>query len=318
MKSLSRCSRRCFCRRLLGGLGLLLCGGYLPAAAASPYGRPLARYRLEKLPDELQAGLNVYLVHPHRQPQVFGLSEGMRAVPGVVFTTGGYPVRAAASGIVHFIGQRSLPGAAFGGHYIRIAHDLYDGLKKPIYPRVTLYRHQAFRSTYYGLQTVDVVHWQSVRRGQIIGQARPFGATREPTVKFVLEESGNPVNPDDYGAGHGPMRYMGNQRVPEWGLEEMHRRLDRQAQVIERLNARYTDRAGNDVEPKIHGVIDTEKFSDVPVLWSTVEKLRYLQNRFRQSPQRFPGLSGADFDSLIQTFTENQPIVLTLPLTPPS
>jgi hypothetical protein len=156
----------------LGGLGVLLCGGYLPAAAASPYGRPLARYRSEKLPDELQAGLNVYLVHPHRQPHVFGLSGGMRAVPGAVFTTGGYPVRAAASGIVHFIGQRSLPGAAFDGYYIRIAHDLYDGLKKPIYPRVTLYRHQAYRSTYYGLQTVDVVHWQSVQRGQVIGQLR--------------------------------------------------------------------------------------------------------------------------------------------------
>ena len=318
MTSFSPCSRRRFCRRLLGGMGVLLCGGYLPAAATSPYGRSLDRYTEEKLPDQLQVGLNVYLVHPHRQPHVFDLPVGMRTVPGVAFTTGGYPVRAAASGIVHFIGQRSLPKAAFGGYYIRIAHDLYDGLKKPTYPRVTLYRHQAYRSTYYGLQTVDVDHWQSVQRGQVIGHARPAGVTREPTVKFVLEESGNPVNPDDYGSGHGPMRYMGNQRVPEWGLEEVHRRLDRQAQVIERFNAHYTGRAEDDVEQKIHGVIDTEKFSDVPVHWSTVEKLRYLQYRYHQSPHRFPGLSATALDSMIRTFMDNQPVVLTLPLSPPA
>jgi hypothetical protein len=97
----------------------------------------------------------------------------------------------------------------------------------------------------------------------------------------------------------------------------MHRRLDRQAQVIERLNAFYADRLQDSVTKKIHGLIDTVKFTGYPVRWSTVERFRYLRHRFRETPKRFPGLSSATLASLTRTFFENQPIVLTLPLTSP-
>ena len=226
-------------------------------------------------------------------------------------------MRAAAPGIVHFIGQRSAQPGTAGGYYIRIAHDLVDGLNRPFYPRVTLYRHQAYRSTYYGLETVSVEHWQSVRRGQVVGRAMPAGASGEPAIKLVLEERGNPVNPDDYGTGHRFMRYADDHRVPEANLEEMHGRLKRQVQVVERLNAFYADRITDDVHTKIHGVIDTEKFTDFPVFWSTVERLRYLQHRYHKSPNRFPGLPSEDLDALIRTFLDNQPIVMTLPLNAP-
>jgi|GEM_PF-2466150 len=310
------CSRRRFCRRLLGCLGMLVCGGYRPAAATSPYGRPLDRYTQAALPAALQTGPNPHLVAAHRQLQRFGLTAGQRSAPGVAFTTKATAVRAAAPGIVHFIGQRPLPGSQTGAYYIRIAHDLYDGLKRPFYQRATLYRDQAYRSAIYGLQSVTVEHWQSVRRGQVVGKALPAGDSKEPAIKLVLEERGNPVNPDDYGPGHSHMHYAAGDRVPEWDLEQMHRRLDRQAAIVKRLNDFYSERLKDDIHKKIHGIIDTEKFTDVPVTWSTVEKLRYLQHRFRKSPQRFPGLSSATLDSLIRRFLENQPIVLSLPLSP--
>lgn len=311
------CSRRRFCRRLLAGCGLLLWGGVRPAAAASPYGRPLGHLARAQLPAALQAGSNPHLVFPHRQLQHFELTAARQSVPGAVFTTGGFPVRAAASGIVHFIGQRPAPASGSAGYYIRIAHDLYDGLQQPVYPRVTLYRHQAYRSTYYGLESVSVEHWQSVRSGQIVGQAVPIGVSGEPAVKLVLEERGNPVNPDHYGPGHRFMRYGSDHRLPEAHLEEMHRRIKRQMQVIERLNGYYVDRSKDDIHKKIHGVIDTEKFTGYPVRWSSVDQLRYLQHRHRTSPDRFPRLSSEALDSLIRTFLDNQPIVLTLPLAKP-
>ncbi len=312
------CSRRNFCCRLLGSLGMLFIGGYRPAGATSPYGRSLERFVPEKLPDELVAKNNPRLVRPQRQLQRFGLTAMHKAVPGPVYTTGGYPVRAVAPGIVHFIGQRTMPVSGPGGYYVRIAHDLYDGLKSPFYPRVTLYRYQAYRSTYYGLQTVRVAHWQSVRRGQVIGRAMPVGAAGEPAIHLVLEERGNPVNPDDWGPAHGFMRYATDDEAPEKSLEEMHRRIERQEQVIDRLHFFYADRSTDDIYRKIHGVIDTEKFTGYPVFWSSVDRLRYLQLRYRNSPHRFPGLSSVAFDALIRSFMENQPIVLDLPLTLPT
>lgn len=317
MKSTDHCSRRRFCLRLLGCFGMLLSGGYRPASAASPYGRPLERYTLAKLPDALLAGSNPHLIHPQRQLQRFGLTAAQRAVPGTVFSTGGYPVCATAPGIVHFIGQRSLSGSGPGGYYIRIAHDLVDGLKRPFYPRVTLYRYQAYRSTIYGLQTVSVEHWQTVQRGQVVGRAMPQGAIGEPAIKLVLEERGNPVNPDNYGSGHRFMHYASDHRAPEIRREEMHRRIERQVQVIEELNRFYADRSTDDLYKKIHGIVDTVKFTDFPVRWSSFERLQYLEHRFRKSPRRFPGLSSAALEALIRTFMENQPIVLTLPLTTP-
>jgi hypothetical protein len=316
MQSNPSCSRRRFCLRLLNGLGALLCSGAWPAIAASPYGRPAGRYAEAKLPAVLQPKRNPYLVPPHGQLRSFALTAGQRAVPGVVFATGTAAVRATAPGIVHFIGQRTLSGSGFGGTYIRIAHDIYDGLKKSFYPRVTLYRPQAYRSTIYGLETVVVEHWQSVQREQIIGYGLPDGALGGPKVKLVLEERDNPVNPDDYGPRHSFMRYAANGGTWETDLQEMHRRLDRQAQVIEQLNAFYADRLQDDIYKKIHSMIDTEKFTGYPVLWSTVERFRYLLYRFREEPQRFPGLSSKALDLLTRTFYENQPIVLTLPLTP--
>ena len=318
MEVTSHCNRRRFCCRLLGSIGAFLCSGHWPAMATSPYGRPLEQYSLSKLPTGLQPRSNPHLIPPHRQLLRFGMSIAQRAVPGVVFTTDGDPVRAVASGIVHFIGQRPLIGDGFGGFYIRIAHDRYDGLRHPYYPRVTLYRHQAFRSTYYGLQSVSVEHWQSVQRGQVIGRGSPAGDLDEPAVKLVLEERGNPVNPDDYGSGHGFMHYVKEGEAPEFDLEKMHRRLDRQVKVIERLDALFAGRLQDGIHQKIHGFIDTEKFSDYPVIWSTVEKLRYLEHLLLTDPKRFPGLSSTDFDSLKRTFLENQPIVLTLPLTLPT
>ena len=50
----------------------------------------------------------------------------------------------------------------------------------------------------------------------------------EPAVKLVLEERGNPVNPDDYGPGHSFMRYVADEKGLQWDLDEIHRRLDRQ------------------------------------------------------------------------------------------
>ncbi len=311
-------SRRIFCRRLLTGLGALLCSRHWPAKAASPYGRSAQHYTAANLPTVLQAKSNPHLIRPHRQLRKFGLTAEGRAVPGAVFTTGGYPVRAVAAGIVHFVGQRPQQGRQPEGFYIRIAHDFYDRLQEPFYPRVTLYRHQAYRSTTYALESVSVEHWQSVRRGQLIGYGMPTAASDEPAVKLVLEENGNPVNPDDYGPGHRFMRYVTEGKAPETDLEQMHRRLVRQKKIIRRLHAFYSDRQKDDIQKKAHGTIDTEKFTDYPVIWSTVERFRYLTHRYRERPQRFPGLSSEDLDSMIRSFIENQPIVLSLPLTHPS
>ena len=261
--------------------------------------------------------MNPHLVSPHRQMQAFDPLKSDRVVPGLIFDTGGQPIRAPAAGIVHFVGQRGVPGDRVGGLYVRIAHDLYDGLREPFYPRVTLYRHQAYRTTIYGLETVQVEPWQSVHRGQIIGNGFSSAATNKGGIKLVLEERTNPVNPDDFGTSHSFMRYAVSGEMPETDLDEMHRRIDRQIEILGRLNAYYSGRLQDDIRIKIHSVIDTEKFTDYPVFWSNVEKFRYLTHRFRTTPKAFPGLSTAAYESMTRAFMQNQPILLSLPLTPP-
>ena len=60
-------------------------------------------------------------------------------------------------------------------------------------------------------------------------------------------------------------------------------------------------------------VIDTEKFTNFPVEWSTIDRFKYLVDRYTKNPDLFPTLSAADFETIKKAFYNNQPIVLTLP-----
>jgi hypothetical protein len=233
--------------------------------------------------------------------------------PGVDFITAGEPVRAMADGIVHFVGETPKGPNNPGGWYVRVVHDRYDDLKESFYPRIPLYRYQAYRSTYYHLSRVDVKHWQSVKRGQPIGQGMAYGPTEQEMVKIVLEERGNWVNPEDYGPDHGFMRYPQGGGDMEIELEEMNRRLDRQADIVRRFNAFYSRVEKDDIYTKIHEVIDTEKYRHFPVEWSTLERFRFLCLRYQEDPDLFPGLSPADVNAFKEEYAGNQPIILSLP-----
>jgi len=257
------------------------------------------------------AKFNPNLRSPQAQQQSFqmALEKGRR--PSIVYDTGGAPVRAIAAGIVHFIGEgREAVGDA-EGLYVRIAHDNFDALRKATYPRVTLYRPQAYRTTYYNLGRVVVEHWQSVKRGQAIGYGQVVGANTR--VQVVLEERGNWVDADQYGMQHGFMTRREGQPQIEIGLVEMNRRLDRQVAIVHDLQAHYVSRTSDNIYFKIHAVIDTERFKQYTVHWSTLDRFRYLAHRFQEDPSVFPKLSDAEFASLQKDFYANQPIFLTLP-----
>jgi hypothetical protein len=271
-------------------------------------------YQKERLPRELRSGLvNPNMQRPQNQRHSFHLSIDKNRPPGIEYYTGGAPVRAVAAGIVHFVGQAKPKANSPGGNYVRVAHDLYDGLQKEFYPRIPLYRYQAYRSTYYHLSRVEVKHWQSVKRGQIIGYGMKYGPDSREKAKLVLEERGNWVNPDDYGLNHRFMDYWDGVMTYEVELEEMNTRLDRQADLVIRLNSFYTDKDKDNVFKKIHTVIDTEKFTNFPVEWSTIDRFRYLVDRYTKNPDLFPTLSAADFETIKKAFYNSQPIVLTLP-----
>ena len=233
--------------------------------------------------------------------------------PSIVYSTGGAPVRAAAAGIVHFIGQgRSATGDA-AGFYVRVAHDNIDALRKTTYPRATLYRPQAYRTSYYNLERVAVNHWQSVKRGQVIGYGKAIGADSYPKVQIVLEERGNWVDPDQYGAKHSFMEHWAGQQDLEISLNEMNRRLDRQVEIVHRLQQYYASNTIDNIYTKIHTVIDTERFKQYPVLWSTLDRFRYLASRYDEDPSQFPSLSPTEFRALEESFYSHQAIILTLP-----
>ena len=200
-----------------------------------------------------------------------------------------------------------------GGFYVRVAHDFYDGLKKDYYPRATLYRNQVYRSSYYYLSKVVVEHWQKVKRGQIIGYGSIYGAPKKEKAKIVLEERGNWVNPDDYGQTHGFMTYWDDESNLEIDLEEMNSRLDKQIEIVRKLNGHYVRRNEDNLYNKLHTVIDTEKFRNYPVKWSTIDRFRYLSHLYSEDPRLFPDLSSAEFGTLTKEFYGNQPILLTLP-----
>jgi hypothetical protein len=189
-----------------------------------------------KLPRELQSNkINPYVRSPQSQLQSFQSSIDNDFRPGVEYHTGGKPVRAVAGGIVHFVGELPSWAGRAGGFYVRVAHDFYDGLKKDHYPRATLYRNQVYRSSYYYLSKVVVEHWQTVKRGQIIGYGSSYGTNNKQKAKIVLEERGNWVNPDDYGQKHGFMTYWDGETNLEIDLEEMNCQLDKQIEIVRKL-----------------------------------------------------------------------------------
>jgi hypothetical protein len=214
---------------------------------------------------------------------------------------------------VHFVGE--LPGGngKSRGFYVRVAHDYYDGLKKEYYPRATLYRNQAYRSSYYYLSEVVVKHWQAVKRGQIIGYGSKYHGGDKVRVKVVLEERGNWVNPDDYGAKHTFMRYWDGKANLETNLEKMNRRLDKQIEIVGTLYGYYSEKETDNIYNKVHTVINTEKYKNYPVRWSTVDRFRYLSYLYVKNPELFPGLSSKEFAQLKEAFYVSQPIILTLP-----
>lgn len=268
----------------------------------------------EKLPGRiLGTDANPEVKPPFKELESFSsaLDKGLR--PGIVYTTGGEPVRAVAAGIVHFIGERPQSQGDPGGFYIRVTHDNLDGLTRDFYPRMPLYRPQVYRSTYYNLAEVAVAHWQAVERGQVLGHGRKFDGGGEEKFTLVLEERGNWVNPDSLGAGLDRMQVWGGEAGLEIDLETMNARLDAQKKVVAELLGHYAEKEGGDIRQKIHTVIDTEKFKNYPVKWSTVEQFRYLSYRYEEDPAVFPELSLETFNRLRTSFHANQPIVLTLP-----
>jgi hypothetical protein len=267
-----------------------------------------------RLPKELQsAEINPKVKPPCGQLRSFQSSIDNHLRPGAEYYTGGVPVRAVAGGIVHFVGQLPAGTGDNGRFYLRVAHDFYDDLEKPYYPRVTLYRNQAYRSSYYYLAKVVVEHWQSVKRGQILGYGSKYGRDDMEKVKIVLEERGNWVNPDGYGRNHGFMDYWDRETDLEIVLEEMNHRLDSQIAIVRELYGYYTKRSSDKLFDKLHTVIDTEKYKNYPVKWSTSDRFRYLANLYKKDPDLFPGLSSAEFETMNKYFYANQPIILTLP-----
>jgi hypothetical protein len=267
----------------------------------------------EKLPIELQSNKsNPFLKRSQSQRHSFQLSIDKDLTPGVDYYTHGEAVRAVAAGIVHFIGERRPTQGDAGGFYVRIAHDFYDGLKKDFYPRVTLYRSIAYRSSYYHLSKVVVKHWQAVKRDQIIGYGLRYGTDNKEKVKLILEERGTWVNPDDYGLNHKFMNYWDGRTNLEIDLEEMNKRLDRQGEIVEKLNSFYLKKESDNIYKKIHTIINIGRYKNYPIRWSTVDKFKYLNQLYTNNSNLFPNLSLADFDSLTKEFYNNQPIVLTL------
>ena len=267
-----------------------------------------------KLPRELQSDKkNPNVKAPQSQLQSFQSSIDQHFRPGIEYYTGGAPVRAVAGGIVHFTGQMPVGAGKAGGFYVRVAHDFYDGLKEQQYPRVTLYRNQAYRSSYYYLSKVLVEHWQTVRRGQVIGYGSTYGVDDKEKVKIVLEERGNWVNPDAYGQNHTLMNTWDGETDFEMNLDEMNHRLDKQIEIVERLYDYYVDEDRERLYHKLHAVIDTEKFKNYPVKWSTIDRFRYLSHLYTKDTGLFPDLSLTEFNALTKEFYGNQPIVLTLP-----
>jgi beta-lactamase regulating signal transducer with metallopeptidase domain len=266
------------------------------------------------MPEALHpAAVNPNLRSPQTQIESFqtALEKGRR--PAIIYDTGGAPVRAAAAGIVHFIGEgRGAVGDA-EGFYVRIAHDNYDALRQATYPRVTLYRPQVYRTTYYNLGRVAVQHWQSVKRGQVIGYGRVSKDESQARVQVVLEERGNWVDADQYGLKHGFMAHREVPPQPEIDLAEMNRRLDRQVAIVHDLLGHFASSATDEIYFRIHAVIDTERFKQYPVHWSTLDRFRYLAHRFQEDPSQFPTLSVTEFATLQESFYANQAIVLTLP-----
>ena len=307
--------RRQFCRILAAGvLGCGFNSTGIDVDAASPFGRPLSDYLVRPLPAKLKAAtVNPNLPTGISQLNTFQDFIDRQLVPGAVYVVGKNPVRAVASGIVHFIGEAKARGNKPRGYYVRVAHDIYDGLRQPFYPRVTLYRYQAYRSTYYYLSQIRVEHWQAIERGQVIGYGSRIEDAEEVSFKLVLEERGNPVNPDNFGHGHGFMRLRNRSSVVERTIEEMNQRLDGQIEIVRFLKSAFRGKDQEWLTNYIHCFTETEKFYDFPVLWSTVDKFRFLTDLYRKEPGRPASASPAQIERMVEEFKDLQPILLTLP-----
>jgi hypothetical protein len=109
------------------------------------------------------------------------------------------------------------------------------------------------------------------------------------------------------------MNYWDGSRDLELPLAEMHRRLEKQNQIVAKLNAGYANGESGSVFDFIHGYVVTEKFTGYPVVWSAVERFRYLEHLYRKNPGRFESLTDSGLAKMKEIFDKHQPITLTLP-----
>ena len=123
-------------------------------------------------------------------------------------------------------------------------------------------------------------------------------------AKLMLQRDRNYVDPDNYGAEHGFLRYHSDSINSNIAKKDI-----RQQQIVFELMTSTTSEVVSKLTRRKHNA-----YSGIYCNWDVVEKFRYLDCLFEARPQFFPKLSQEQFIEQKKEFYANQPIILTLPL----
>jgi hypothetical protein len=160
-----------------------------------------------------------------------------------------------------------------------------------------------YRVFYFHMQNPQVEFGQRVDRHMVIGypdnQWNHFG--------LMLLSADNPVDPDNYGIDHGPMRYWDKTTNIEIPRDEQDKKVEKQTTLLYEF-AEYYD------GPEEYTLLRKKHTSGNNVFkWSVLEKFRYLNYLFITDHRLFPSLSQGLVETMQKDFQANQPIILTLP-----
>jgi hypothetical protein len=226
---------------------------------------------------------------------------GGRPTPGIDYNVpNGAMMIAAAPGWVSNV--KELRTGRAGGIMVEVVHT------------PELYAIRGYISYYAHLAHPYVGEGQFVRRGDAIGVV----TEHREYAKLLFMEGGHYgrwVDPDNYGRQHSYMDYWdgSDSKSDMSDLELIAARSKKQKAILKYFeDARADCRDDPLYDPvfaKVHG--------SNRAYWSVVEQYRYHECLYDIKPDIFPDVSKNECDALRKEFYENQPIVLTLPLTKP-
>ena len=166
-------------------------------------------------------------------------------------------------------------------------------------------------SYYAHLSKVYVKKGQKIERGEPVGKVLKYDSAKLMLTEGMMDFAW--VDPEKFGYNHSYMTYpegsleidKENEKNPKLTRE----RLGRQIDLMLELDSYRISRPELDLSDLKHRRSQNSTYG-----WAVCETYKFLEILYEMRPDQFPTLDSQEFESIKKDFYDNQPVILTLPL----